>query len=271
MGVVYKARHLALSRVVALKMILAGGHAGGEERARFLAEARAVAALTHPGIVQVYDTGLHDGLPYFALEFCPGGSLADRLDGTPLPPAEAARLVQQLARAVHAAHERGIIHRDLKPGNVLLTEAGAPKVTDFGLAKRVEAGATLTRTGAILGTPSYMPPEQARGDHRAVGPAADVYALGAVLYELLGGRPPFRGGTAADTLLQVLELEPVPPRRLQPGVPPDLETVCLKCLEKDQPAATPAPRNWPTTSTASWPASRSGPGRSAAGSAPSAG
>jgi serine/threonine-protein kinase len=212
MGVVYRARQLALDRVVALKMILVGAHAGGEVRARFLAEAQAVAALTHPGVVQVYETGVHTGQPYFALEFCPGGSLAARLDGTPLAPPEAARLVQQIARAVHAAHERGIIHRDLKPGNVLLTETGAPKVTDFGLAKRVEADTALTQTGAILGTPSYMPPEQARGDNRAVGPASDVYALGAILYELLGGRPPFRGGTVADTLLQVLELEPVPPR-----------------------------------------------------------
>jgi serine/threonine protein kinase len=179
MGVVYQARHLKLNRVVALKMVLAGGHAGPDDLARFLAEAEAVAALQHKHIVQLYEFGQHDGLPFFTLEFVPGGSLADKMNGTPLPPKEAARVVEQLARGVHYAHGKGIVHRDLKPANVLLTEDGTPKVTDFGLAKRLEVGTGLTASGAILGTPSYMAPEQAGGDGKRVGPAADVYALGA--------------------------------------------------------------------------------------------
>jgi WD40 repeat protein len=253
MGVVYKARQVALNRVVALKMILAGGHAGAAERQRFLAEAEAVAAIKHPGIVQVHDFGTHAGLPYFALEFCPGGSLEKKLAGTPLPPREAAGLVEQVARAVQAAHEAGIVHRDLKPANVLLTFSGGsenragtapgrfcepplneavPKVTDFGLARRLERGSGLTQTGAVLGTPSYMAPEQAEGK-KDIGPAADVWALGAILYECLTGRPPFRAATTFDTLTQVVSAEPVPPRQLQAKVPRDLETVCLKCLHKD--------------------------------------
>jgi serine/threonine protein kinase len=210
-------------------MILAGGHAGPEERIRFLAESEAVAAVKHPGIVQIHDFGTHDGLPFFSLEFCEGGSLADRLADTPLPPPEAARLVRRIAQAVQAAHERGIIHRDLKPGNILIGEDGTPKNTDFGPAKRVEA-AGLTGTCVVMGTPSYMPAEQAQG--KPVGPAADVYALGAILYECLTGRPPFRAASALDTLLQVVRDEPVPPRQLNARVPADLETVCLKCLQK---------------------------------------
>jgi WD40 repeat protein/tRNA A-37 threonylcarbamoyl transferase component Bud32 len=233
MGVVYKARHLKLNRVVALKMVLAGGHAGPDDLARFLAEAEAVAALQHPHIVQLYDFGQHEGLPFFTLEFVPGGSLADKLNGTPLPPKEAARAVEQLARGVHYAHGKGIVHRDLKPANVLLAEGGTPKVTDFGLAKRVEVGAGLTATGAILGTPSYMAPEQAGGHGKRVGPAADVYALGAILYECLTGRPPFRAATAVDTILQVLSEEPASVRQLQPGVAADLETICHRCLQKE--------------------------------------
>jgi tetratricopeptide (TPR) repeat protein len=232
MGVVYRARQRQLNREVALKMILQGGHAGRDERLRFLAEAEAIAAVRHPGIVQVHDFGTHNDLPYFALELCPGGSLADRLSGTPLPPPEAARLVEQVARAVQAAHDRGIVHRDLKPGNVLLGEDGAARVTDFGLAKRVEGGSGLTATGAVMGTPSYMAPEQAQGK-KDVGRPADVYALGAVLYECLTGRPPFKAATTFDTLLQVVGDQPVPPRQLNPQVPPDLETVCLKCLRKE--------------------------------------
>jgi WD40 repeat protein/tetratricopeptide (TPR) repeat protein/tRNA A-37 threonylcarbamoyl transferase component Bud32 len=233
MGVVYKARHLRLGRVVALKMILAGSHASEQELARFLGEAKAVATLQHPHIVPLYDFGQHDGLPFFTLEFVAGGTLADKLHDTPLPPREAARLVEQLARGMQAAHDRGIVHRDLKPGNVLLAEDGTPKVTDFGLAKRVEVGPGLTATGAVMGTPSYMAPEQAGGQGKLVGPAVDVYALGAILYECLTGRPPFRAATLHETLLQVIAEEPVAVRQLQPGVPADLETICHKCLQKE--------------------------------------
>jgi serine/threonine protein kinase len=232
MGVVYRARQLGFNREVALKMIRAGSLAEPEEQQRFLAEAEAIAAVKHPGIVQVFDFGTHDGLPFFSLEFCEGGSLAGKLAANPLPPQEAARLVERVARSVQAAHEAGIVHRDLKPGNVLLSEDGTPKVTDFGLAKRIEAGPGLTQTGAIVGTPSYMAPEQAQGK-KEVGSLADVYALGAVLYECLAGRPPFKADTTLDTLLQVIHDEPALPRQLNPKVPADLETVCLKCLEKE--------------------------------------
>jgi hypothetical protein len=233
MGVVYRARQVRLGRVVALKVLLAGAHAGEQERARFKAEAEAVARLQHPHIVQIYEVGEEEGRPYLALEHVDGGSLADRLRGTPLPAREAAGLVETLARAVHAAHEKGVVHRDLKPANVLLTADGTPKLTDFGLAKRLDVAIGQTHSGAIVGTPSYMAPEQAGGPPRQVGPAADVHALGAVLYELLTGRPPFAAETPLDTLLRVVGEEPVPPGRLRPGLPRDLETVCLKCLEKD--------------------------------------
>jgi WD40 repeat protein len=236
MGVVYKARHRGLGRAVALKMILAGAGAGPDERGRFRTEAEAVARLQHPNIVQVHDAGEHEGRPYLALELVEGGSLKDALDGTPQPARRAAELVETLARAIHHAHQKGIVHRDLKPANVLLTADGSPKLTDFGLAKLVAgpAGAAgPTRSGAVVGTPSYMAPEQAAGRAGQVGPAADVYALGALMYELLTGRPPFRAAAPLDTLLQVLHDEPVPVRRLQPKVPRDLETVCHKCLHKD--------------------------------------
>jgi tRNA A-37 threonylcarbamoyl transferase component Bud32 len=215
MGVVYKARQVKLNRIVALKMIVSGGHAASEERVRFLAEEEAIAAVRHPGVVQIHDFGTHEGLPFFALEFCVGGSLAQKLNGAPRPAAEAARLVEQVARAVQAAHEKGIVHRDLKPANVLLGEDGSPRVTDFGLARR-GAGQGLTEPGAALGTPSYMAPEQAEGKNE-VGPLADVYALGAILYECLTGRPPFRAATAFDTLAQVIADEPVPPAAQRPG------------------------------------------------------
>jgi hypothetical protein len=233
MGVVYKAHHLKLNRIVALKMVLAGSHAGPAEVLRFLREAEAAARLQHPHIVQIHEIGQHAGLPYFTLEYAGGGSLAKKLAHQPQPPVEAARLTKQLAEAMQHAHQQGVVHRDLKPANVLLTDDGAPKVTDFGLAKTLKGGDGLTQTGAILGTPSYMAPEQARGNVREIGPAADVYALGAILYEMLTGRPPFQGPTMHDTLLQVMGDDPVPVRRLQPKTPRDLETICLKCLHKE--------------------------------------
>lgn len=233
MGVVYKARHKRLNRVVALKMVLSGGHASAAELARFLTEAEAVAALQHPNIVQIHEIGRHNGLPYFTLEFMDGGSLTDRVKEHPLPPREAARIVEAMARAMHFAHERGIIHRDLKPDNVLLTADGTPKITDFGLAKKIEGGSGVTQTGAIMGTPSYMAPEQADGRTKNVGPAADIYSLGAVLYRLIVGRPPFQAATPVETVMMVVRDEPVPPRRLLPRLPKDIETICLKCLQKE--------------------------------------
>ncbi len=232
MGVVYHARHLALGREVALKVILAAEHALPEELLRFLAEAETVARLQHPHIVPIYDVGEASGRPFFTMELLGGGSLRQRLASGPMPERETAELLVKLARAAHHAHTHGIVHRDLKPDNVLLSADGTPKVTDFGLAKRLTGGAGLTATGAILGTPAYMAPEQASHD-RAIGPPADVYALGAILYECLTGRPPFSGGSIADTLLKVVTEEPTPPARLRSGVSRDLETICLKCLEKD--------------------------------------
>jgi serine/threonine-protein kinase len=233
MGVVYKARQVRLNRVVALKMILASDHAAPDAGARFLAEAEAVARLQHPQIVQIHAFGDQDGRPYFEMEYVAGGSLADRLDGTPWPVRQAARLVGSLARAIHEVHRLGIVHRDLKPANVLMAAEDMPKVADFGLAKWLNVGSGLTRTEHVLGTPSYMAPEQAGGGTRSVGPAADVYSLGAILYELLTGRPPFRAATALETLEQVKSAEPISPARLQPQLPRDAATICLKCLEKD--------------------------------------
>jgi serine/threonine-protein kinase len=235
MGVVYRARHRQLDRVVALKMILAGGHADALDVQRFLVEAAAVAKLHHPHIVPLYDFGRHQGLPYFTLEFMAGGSLHEKLRRGPLPPQAAAATVEAVASGVAHAHQHGLVHRDLKPLNVLLDADGTPRITDFGLVKRVETGTELTASGAVMGTPSYMAPEQARGETKRVGPAADIWALGAILYECLTGRPPFQGPTTMDTLLQVLGSEPVPPRRLQPNVNRDLETICLKCLQKEPP------------------------------------
>jgi tRNA A-37 threonylcarbamoyl transferase component Bud32 len=211
MGVVYQARQVRLDRPCALKMILAGSHAAREAVARFLAEARAIARLQHPHIVQIHHIGEADGLPFFELEYLPGGGLDRQLDGTPWPPQRAARLVEQLARAMAEAHRLGVVHRDLKPSNVLLAADGTPKITDFGLAKMLDSESGLTRTELVLGSPSYMAPEQACGQARQASPAADIYALGAILYELLTGRPPFRGATALETLDQVKWSEPVPP------------------------------------------------------------
>jgi hypothetical protein len=233
MGVVYRARHVDLGHEVALKMILAGGHADPQELARFRVEAAAVAQLRHPHIVHINDFGEHDGRPFVSLELVAGGTLAGRLKQGPVPPREAAALVEKLARAMGHAHERGIVHRDLKPSNVLLTAEGEPKVADFGLAKRLDADDGLSQSGAVLGTAAYMAPEQAAGQLRSVGAASDVWALGVVLYECLTGRVPFRGTTTLETLRLVQTTEPVPPRRLRPALARDLETVCLRCLEKD--------------------------------------
>lgn len=253
MGVVYLARQNHLNRQVALKMILAGEHASPRDRARFLAEAEAIAKIHHPGVVQVYDFGVHDGHAYFALEYMVGGTLHDRLRGMPLPARDAAAVVAEIADGVQAAHDQGIVHRDLKPANVLLSRAAemqipgegrpsntptpstsiwGPKIADFGLAKAIEADSGLTSAGAVLGTPSYMAPEQASG-RGEVGPATDVYALGAILYQCLTGRPPFQGVSVQDTLWLVLTQDPVPPRSLQPGLPRDLDTICLKALGRE--------------------------------------
>jgi serine/threonine-protein kinase len=232
MGVVFKARHLKLKRLVALKMLLAGSYADSEELARFRREAEAVAALRHPKIVQVHDAGEVSGRPYFTMEYVEGGTLARSLAGKPQRPRRAAELVATLASAVQFAHQSGFIHRDLKPANVLLLADGVPKITDFGLARAIEAGPRVTQSGACLGTPSYMAPEQALGQASAVGPAVDIYALGVVLYETLTGQLPFDGQTIGEILQKVIAEDPLPPSRLQARVPRDLETICLKCLQK---------------------------------------
>jgi tetratricopeptide (TPR) repeat protein len=233
MGVVYKARHVRLNRLVALKMLIAGAYAGPPERARFQREAEAVASLHHANIVAIYDVGEHEGCPYFTMELLEGGSLAQALTGIPQPARQAAALLVTLAEAVQAAHRAGMVHRDLKPANILLTSEGTPKVADFGLARPFEGEPALTLSGARIGTPSYMAPEQMIGKAGTIGPAADIYALGAVLYEMLTGRPPFRGETAAETERQVIHDEPVSPARLNTKVPRDLATICLKCLSKE--------------------------------------
>jgi WD40 repeat protein/serine/threonine protein kinase len=245
MAIVYRARQKGLKRLVALKMILSGAFADAEDRSRFQSEAAAVARLQHPNIIQIHEVGLAEGRPFFSMEYAQGGSLAQRLQGSPLPQREAALLLEPLAQAMHFAHQQSVIHRDLKPANILLAARGSmdgsrpqaadliPKVSDFGLAKLLDDQSGQTRSNAILGTPSYMAPEQAAGHAREVGPATDVYALGAILYEMLAGRPPFRGESIPETLDQVRHQEPVPPSRLQPKVSRDLETICLKCLHKE--------------------------------------
>jgi serine/threonine protein kinase len=234
MGVVWKARQASLNRTVALKMILAGKLAGEAEVQRFRREAEAAANLQHPNIVAIHEVGEHDGQHYYSMDYIAGRDLAALVrENGPLPPARAAECVQTLADAVHFAHQRGTLHRDLKPQNVLVDAAGIPRITDFGLAKFVERDDNLTVTGMAMGSPSYMPPEQAAGRLEQVGPASDVYALGAILYELLTGRPPFREDTPMATMRMVMESDPSAPRKHNPTVPPDLENICLKCLEKN--------------------------------------
>jgi hypothetical protein len=238
MGLILKARQSQPRRIVALKMLHGGAFALPESRARFVAEAEAVAKLQHPNIVQLHAAGEVEGHPYLVMEYIDGGTLADRLAGKPLPWRQAAELLERLARAADYAHRKGIIHRDLKPSNVLFATGDEPKIVDFGLAKEIEAAVSVaaagprTRTGALLGTPAYMAPEQAQANRGPIGPAADVYALGAVLYECLTGQRPFAADATVDLLVKVVSEEPVPPRRLAPGIPADLETICLKCLAK---------------------------------------
>ena len=231
MGVVFKARHTKLNRLVALKMILAGQLACPADIQRFRSEAQAAARLDHPGIVPVYEVGECQGLHYFTMAFVEGASLAERLHEGPLDALEAARLVREIAAIIHFAHDNGVIHRDLKPGNVLIDKQRQPKLTDFGLAKRTDGAGGASGSGQLLGTPSYMAPEQANGT-ASVGPAADIYGLGALLFALLTGRPPFQAATMFDTVVQVMSSDPPAPTALNSAVPRDLETICLKCLEK---------------------------------------
>jgi serine/threonine protein kinase len=258
MGVVYKARQISLQRVVALKMILSGAHARERDLDRFRSEAQAVANLHHPNIVEIYEFGEHEGLPYYSLEYVEGGSLGRKIRGRPFPCFEAARIGEELARAIQYCHQRGVIHRDLKPSNILLQrkseirnaksgdtlkssspEIGVPisefdpKITDFGLAKLLESDPGMTKSGMVMGTPSYMAPEQTQGRTRDIGTHTDIYALGTILYEMLTGRPPFRGESVIETMELVGSCEPIPPSRVHDKVPRDLETICLKAMAKD--------------------------------------
>jgi eukaryotic-like serine/threonine-protein kinase len=232
MGVVFKARNARLDRTVAIKMILAGHLATPAEVDRFRREAKSAAQLDHPNIVPLYEVGEHDGQHYFAMKLIDGGSLADDLTRFADNPKAAVELLRTVARAVHYAHQRGILHRDLKPANILIDRAGQPHVTDFGLAKRLVGESEYPSSSAIVGTPSYMAPEQVSGNN-ALSTAIDVYSLGAIFYELLTGRSPFRAETPFDTLLQVVQKDPEPPRAINPRIDRDLETICLKCLAKD--------------------------------------
>ncbi len=233
MGVVFRARQQSLGRIVAVKLMLGGDFASEEARTRFRGEAAAAARIQHPNIVAIHEIGEHEGQPYFSMDFIEGQTLAERVMTGPLPALEAARYLARVAAAVDHAHRQGVLHRDLKPSNVMVDQLDEPRVTDFGLAKQLHGTSAVTMTGAMVGSPSYAAPEQVRGEGSAVGVGADIYALGALLYHLLTGRPPFQGGTVQAVLHQVLETDPIPPRVLNPSVPADLETVCLKCLEKE--------------------------------------
>ena len=233
MGVVYRARQVSLNRVVALKMLLGGVHAGDDFKRRFRQEAEMAAKLQHPNIVPIYEVGEHEGQPYFSMEYVAGETLAQKVRARPLPAKEAAAYVRTVAEAVHYAHQQGVLHRDLKPSNILLGPDDRPRVSDFGLARQMDGDSSLTLSGEALGTPGYLPPEQVSVKHGTIGPASDVYGLGAVLYHLLTARPPFAAGTPHETMQQVLQTDPAPPRTLNPAIPCDLETICLKCLEKE--------------------------------------
>ncbi len=232
MGVVYRARQRSLGRTVALKMILRGAMPSPADLARFRTEAESAARLDHPAIVPIYEIGQHDGQPFFTMKYVAGTTLAKRLAEGPMHPREAAELLAPICRAIHFAHERGVLHRDLKPSNILIDEEGRPHVSDFGLAKRVETDAELTLSGAVLGTPSYMAPEQAAGKRGKIGRESDVYSLGTILYQMLTGRPPFQAATPVETVMMVVEQEPLPPRLLNPRADRELEMIALKCLQK---------------------------------------
>jgi serine/threonine protein kinase len=233
MGIVFRARQTSLARIVAIKMILAGQFATQEQALRFRAEAEAAARLRHPNIVAIFETGEADRQPFIAMEYVPGGNLSSLVRDGPVPPKQAAALVKTIAEAIDYAHQQGLLHRDLKPSNILLDETGQPRITDFGLARRVEKESFLTITGQVLGSPNFMPPEQAGAKSTKAGRYSDVYALGGILFYLTTGRPPFLSESVAQTLQLVLHTEPVSPRLLNPAVPLDLATICLKCLEKD--------------------------------------
>jgi tRNA A-37 threonylcarbamoyl transferase component Bud32 len=242
MGIIFKARQVGLNRIVALKMIRSGELASDADVRRFRLEAEAAANLQHPNIVAIHEVGAYEGHHYFTMDFVEGRNLAQVVNGTPLPARRAAGYTKVIADAIHFAHQRGTLHRDLKPQNVLIDEADRVRITDFGLAKLTRADTHLTMTGAVMGSPSYMPPEQARGRQDLEGPASDVYGIGAILYELLTGRPPFRGETAGATLMKVIEEDPIAPSTVNAAVPRDLETICLKCLEKNTDRRYPTAR-----------------------------
>jgi tRNA A-37 threonylcarbamoyl transferase component Bud32 len=233
MGIVYKARQLSLNRIVALKMVLGGPLASPATRQRFLAEAQTAASLQHPNIVAIHEVGEHASHPFFSMDYIEGRNLAELLCAGPLPPQRAATYTKTIAEAVAYAHQQGILHRDLKPSNVMIDQSDQPQITDFGLAKRLAGDSELTVSGQVLGSPSFMAPEQAQGRHHEIGPPSDVYSIGALLYHLLTGRPPFQAATLTDVLRQVVTAEPAAPRLLNHSLPRDLETICLQCLEKE--------------------------------------